>query len=292
MSAPPTLDRAKTARRVLAIDAAGEPLATPRRTKSTQPGNPKEKNRSKTPAPVVEEVDGWSSDSDDLPLEDAKKDAQPVTTQKTKKAKKSAKPPKNDVYISIDCEALCISGGIFAVGASVHNVSDGKVVDTFFASCPHESLEDWRPDHPNLDWLETNVLTVLSKTGPSGVFLGQREMRDAFFHWLLKWKRAGRLAYMVADWGGIESRFMHQILHDDFEGRMKKHWRPDSPFCVLHELGTVLKFTCGDPGKSFDRLPEEQPAHHPTKDAMQSGRIWWQESQKLEAAMQAAKQTK
>jgi hypothetical protein len=272
------------------MDAAGEPLATPRRHGGSAPPRPKEKHRPKTPAPVVEEIDGWSSDSDDLPLEDAKKDAQPMTTaQKKKKAKKCTKPLSNDVYISIDCEALCFSGGIFAVGASVHYVSDGQVVDRFFASCPRESLEDWKDDHPNRNFLDVDVLPALAKDATHPTHVGQRPMRDAFWRWLLPWKKSGRLAYMVSDWGGIESRFMHQVLHDDFEGRVKKHWQYGSPFCMLHELGTVLKFTCGDPGKSFERLPEEEPAHHPTKDAMQSGRIWWQESQKLEAA---GKQTK
>jgi hypothetical protein len=210
-----------------------------------------------------------------------------VSKKNTAEAKEGAGPSPSQgskVFISIDCEALCVSGGIFAVGASVHSVEDGSVQDEFFASCLPETLPDWKAEHPNRAFMQEHVYPALDpKVNPRPDKLkwhpthpGPVSMRDAFWKWLLEWRVSGRLEYLVSDWGSIENQFLMQVLADDYQGRWPQFQCP-TPLSPIHELGTVLLMRCGDAGKSFPRTKEELPVHHPTTDARQSGRVWFEQ---------------
>jgi len=73
----------------------------------------------------------------------------------------------------------------------------------------------------------------------------------------------------VADCGSpCESGFLRECVKDDLENRQ---WSAPFP---LHEVGTALFLLGMDPTATYDRRPNELPAHNPVNDARASGRIW------------------
>ncbi len=165
---------------------------------------------------------------------------------------------------SVDVESYGLYGNPFAIGVSVRDLATNKEVDSFFAWHPLTAVEGYAEDTRDTKWLHENVLPYL---GTAPTHQTPRELRDAFWAFYSKWW--ARKAVFVADYGvPVEAHLFRLCVQDDLAAR---NWEGPYP---LHELGTRLFDHGQDPIATYDRLPDETPAHHPLFDARQSGRLW------------------
>lgn len=154
--------------------------------------------------------------------------------------------------ISFDAEANGLHGGAFAVGAVL--VVEGLVVEEFFARCPIDGPVD--------PWVTEHVIPALRGSGVTHA--SAREMRDAFWTWLMSHKQD---ATIVCDCGWpVEAGLLSACVADDpsraFEG----------PY-PLHEVATLLLAAGMDSLANYAEMllsPSEREvhrAHHPVDDA-------------------------
>lgn len=173
--------------------------------------------------------------------------------------------------LTFDVESLGLYGEPFAVGAVIHNHS-GEEIATLFEHCPHtatkESSLPLTDPRNRSEWIQKNVVPVLN-TAPT--CSSPREIRDKFWKFYREWvtfaKNSKIELDIVVDAGyPVESSFLRECINDSFEERQ---WEGPYP---LHEVQTAIKLARYT--KENERLPSEEPAHHPLSDARQSARIW------------------
>lgn len=121
-----------------------------------------------------------------------------------------------------DVEATELHGEGFAVGAVVAHKKSGHLIDNFQLL----SLEGEQKAGP---WVKENVLPALKQLPVCDT---QRQLRDTFFNFYLKYKD-------IADfWSDVnypvETNFLAAVVADDPE---KRQWAMPYP---LYDLGTIL----------------------------------------------------
>lgn len=164
---------------------------------------------------------------------------------------------------SIDCETIGLYGETFAVGVCVID-SEGKEIETLFLRADH-NLAKGTPSSKK--WIEENVIPTLYPINCETL----KELRDKFWNFYMNCKLKYPGIIFMADCGvPVESSFFKDCIMDDLENRM---W--EGPF-PLHENGTLLLLCGKNPQSTFERLPNELPAHNPLADARQSARIWFE----------------
>jgi hypothetical protein len=159
-------------------------------------------------------------------------------------------------FFVFDVESIGLHGEAFAVAWVVVD-RDGTTLEEGCYSCPPEYTQGLSA---NRKWAVDNVPT-LQKTHED-----PRELRQAFWEKWTEWSRLG--AQMVADcpWP-VEANFLSACVDDDLK---RREWRGPYP---LLDLGSIMLSVGLDPLESYDRLPNEIPAHHPLCDARQSARL-------------------
>ena len=165
----------------------------------------------------------------------------------------SAKP-----LFVFDVESVGLHGEGFAVGWVV--MVDGVEVESGYAACPMTAAAGTASDRK---WVEENVGVYL----PPPEYPTPGNVREVFWGAWMSWKEEG--AIMVADcaWP-VEARFLAACVDHEPEDR-----RWDGPY-PLHDVATARLVSGLDPLATVDRLPTEEPKHHPTADARQSARLW------------------
>ncbi len=155
--------------------------------------------------------------------------------------------------LSFDAESNGLHGEAFAIGAVVLS-PDGSDVETFYARCP--IVGDVDP------WVRDNVLPALADAPETHAT--PREMRDAFWYWLLARKKE---CLVVVDCGWPVEAGLLSACVSDFPARAFAGPYP------LHEVASLL-FAAGlDPMASYaERVlsPEALATHrkhHPVDDA-------------------------
>ncbi len=164
------------------------------------------------------------------------------------------------VVMSFDVESVGLHGEGFAVGWVIY--SDGAEVSSGYAACPIDAADGADSDR---EWVKGNVcphLAISTHRTP-------RCVRDAFWAEWLKVKEGGGILVADCAWP-VEARFLAACVDDDPEAR---RWAGPYP---LHDVATMRLAAGLDPLATTPRLPAEEPAHHPTADARQSGRLWFE----------------
>lgn len=159
-------------------------------------------------------------------------------------------------YMVFDVESIGLHGEGFAVGYVVIS-PDGEELDAGTFSCPPDKAQGG--DH-NRKWIAENVPAM------DATHQTPRAVRDAFWSKWREWADKG--AGLVADcaWP-VEARFLCSCVDDR---PMDREWTGPYP---LLDLSSVFFAAGMNPNETHDRLPNEQPAHHPLGDARQSARL-------------------
>lgn len=163
-----------------------------------------------------------------------------------------------DLFMVFDVESIGLHGEGFAVGYVVVR-ADGQELYAARYACDPDNAAGTAEDR---EWVAKNIppLVLTHPTSPSFV-------RHAFWLDWLQWKAQG--AVLVSDCGWpVEARFLAACVDDDPEQRA---WQGPYP---LYDVSSAMRMGGRDPLATYDRLPNELPAHDPLTDARQSARLW------------------
>lgn len=162
-------------------------------------------------------------------------------------------------FFVFDVESIGLHGEGFAVaGGVVFSDSTAQDMDFCFACMP--TMAEGTDD--DFAWVEKNVPPLdYSYESP-------KEVRSAFW---TQWEMAKMVfpgIVMAAEclWP-VEANFVEACIKDD---PVKRNWEGPYPF---HEIASYMTAAGMDPMATYDRLPDETPAHHPLNDARQSARL-------------------
>lgn len=172
-------------------------------------------------------------------------------------------------FFVFDVESVGLHGQAFAVAGGVYGL-DGKAVEgsEFLFSCGPEIAMHCKGDgaqaYKDREWVDANV------TIQQGAVLAANpaEVRHRFWGlWeLAKRGFPGILMFVECGWP-VEARFLLECIDDD---QVSRYWNGPYP---LHEIATMMLAAGMDPMATYDRLPEELPAHDPLADARLSARL-------------------
>lgn len=164
-------------------------------------------------------------------------------------------------YMVIDCESIGLHGETFAVGWVIVNGS-GQELESGYEACHPESA---RGTHEDREWVEKNVVPHLPPPKHPNPF----HVREAFWNaWLLAIEKFTGIALVADCLWPVEARFLQDCVANSWKER---NWSGPYPF---HEIATMFLVDGRPPTAHYPRLPEEEPAHHPTCDARQSARLF------------------
>jgi len=171
--------------------------------------------------------------------------------------------------VVFDVESVGLHGVGFAVGAVVLDLETGERVEEFYAAFDPQRDEHWHvsEDRRNWPWVEENVLPTLPV--PPFTHFASHECYSAFWRFWRKWAEQGALMAADCAWP-VEASFLSECASYEWN---RREW--EGPYPLL-DLSSVL-FAYGlNPIGTFDRLPDELPAHNPLNDARQSARVLYE----------------
>jgi len=161
-------------------------------------------------------------------------------------------------FFVFDVESIGLHGQAFAVGGVITDRAGAEYLSYEFYCDPLLA----RGAHDDMRWVRENVTTGgTEKPTPDDV-------RQEFWE---VWRRAQQLfpdIVMVAEcaWP-VEARFLIDCIADD---PVVRNWKGPYP---LHDVASVMLAKGMDPMATYERLPNELPAHNALADARQSARL-------------------
>lgn len=173
-----------------------------------------------------------------------------------------------------DAESVGLHGQTFAVAGGIYDIH-GKAIQEF----AFHSYEVCEPAHHELEfsdrkWVAENV------TRPPGSREGVNN--DLIERFMDEWRQAkddhpGIMMFVECGWP-VEARFLREVI-----AYYQPHHNWDGPY-PLHEIATLMLAAGMDPMATYDRTPEESPAHEPLADARLSARLLSEALHRLNAA--------
>lgn len=161
-------------------------------------------------------------------------------------------------YMVFDVESVGLHGEAFAAGWVTMGL-DGKINSEGISGVsPHKCSGSM----DGLQWVMANCVDLDSYCTQNGSDLVRMEFWS-------NWMHAKKLGYVLAAdcaWP-VEARFLIECVRDDF--RMRE-WEGPYP---LIDIASIILAHGDDPLQTFERVPNELPAHNPLNDARQSARI-------------------
>lgn len=152
-----------------------------------------------------------------------------------------------------DVESNGLFGPWFAVGYVVVNTETWTEVD-----CGYFGVSPLRDHWPMEAFVTDHVLPAL----PHPTHSDREPIRVEFLRAWDAWRARG--AWLAADVPfPVEARFLDDVLRDA---------RGLSPY-PLFDIASAMTAAGMNPMATYDRLPDETPAHHPARDARQSVRL-------------------
>ena len=163
-------------------------------------------------------------------------------------------------FFVFDVESVGIHGQAFAVAGGVYE-REGSPITEFAFHCSPDRADGEFSDR---EWVAANV-TTCSQSMQCGYPLA---VRAAFWEeWAeAKAKWPGITMAVECGWP-VEARFLNACIDDD---RGQRNWEGPYP---MHEVASIMLAAGMDPMATYERLPNELPAHEPLADARQSARL-------------------
>jgi hypothetical protein len=163
-------------------------------------------------------------------------------------------------FFVFDVESIGLHGQAFAVAGGVYD-RDGNSLHEFAYHCRPDRADGEFSDR---EWVAANVTTCeqsIASIYPQGV-------RTQFWgEWLdAKEKWPGITMAVECGWP-VEARFLNECIDDD---RGERNWSGPYP---MHEIASIMLAAGMDPMATYERRPNELPAHEPLADARQSARL-------------------
>jgi len=173
-------------------------------------------------------------------------------------------------YFIFDVESVGLYGEGFAVAGGIYR-RDGSCIKEFAFHCfsgnaSGGSFEDRQ-------WINDNVTVHES----SIEFNSPCRIQDVFWN---EWIYANLIydAVVFVECGfPVETNFVRVCIDNEMISSRSQ----DSPY-PMHEIATVMLCAGMDPMKTYDRLPNELPAHEPLADSRLSARLLFEALNKLE----------
>jgi hypothetical protein len=166
-------------------------------------------------------------------------------------------------FFVFDVESIGLHGEGYAVGGGVF-FTDGTSDPGFeFTFAANPDLAEG--DQSDRDWVRDNIPNLpITHPKPSLI-------RGHFWTLWLEAKKKYPSITMAAECGWpVEANFLARCVQDQKESR---NWQGPYP---LHEIASFMEAAGMDPMATYDRLPSEEPKHHPLGDAKQSARLLMQ----------------
>lgn len=168
--------------------------------------------------------------------------------------------PMPNYWFVFDVESIGLHGEAFAFGFVVLG-PDLKEVDSGQCWCHPDFAVGSESDRR---WVRKNIdLTAMAANGSH--LMNTYAVRQVFRGKWGKWKSKGAALIADCSWP-VEARFLAQTFTDPLVDPS------DGPY-PLHDLATAMLWSGLDPLATYDREPDELPAHTPLADARQSSRI-------------------
>jgi len=160
-------------------------------------------------------------------------------------------------FFVFDVESVGLHGEAFAVAGGIY--INAVAQSEFRFCCPSDEAKG---DDDDRDWIKANVPVMkITHHNPAAV-------REAFW---LEWDKA-KARYPGITMAGeciwpVEARFVSACIRQEIADRK---WSGPYPF---HEIASAMLVAGMDPMATYERLPNELPAHEPQADARQSARL-------------------
>lgn len=163
--------------------------------------------------------------------------------------------------VVFDVESVGLHGDGFAVGAVVLDLDTGERLEEMYAGyVPSLDL-----CQVNDKWVAENVIPAL----PEPTAEDNTEVQAVFWKFWRGWADQGAMLLADCAWP-VEANFLSECLGLDWP---YTEWQGPYP---LLDLSSVLFAYGKNPIGSFDRRPDELPAHNPLNDARQSARVLYE----------------
>lgn len=188
-------------------------------------------------------------------------------------------PPDQKFFIW-DAESVGLHGQAFAVAGGTCGI-DGKLDHEFaYHVRPHQAESSCKGrDREDLEWVMENV-----RINPESVLVSNRvELIEKLWQ---EWSRAKSLdvrtlMFVECGWP-VEARALFEAIHLNPEAR---NWGGPYP---MHEIATMMLAAGMDPMATYERRPEELPAHEPLADSRLSARLLATAIQKIHQVHETA----
>jgi len=162
-----------------------------------------------------------------------------------------------------DVESVGLYGEGFAVAFTVQD-SDGNEVESGYIGCPIGSAEGGEEDRK---WVKANVCPHL----PEVTHHSPRAVRYWFWQKLQEWRNEPGGCLFFAECGyPVESSFLAACVQDASIIDPNAKWKAPYP---LHDIASIMFAAGMDPMATYERGPNELPAHNPLADARLSARL-------------------
>ena len=157
-----------------------------------------------------------------------------------------------------DVESIGLHGEGFAVAGGIYD-EKGTELEHFAYHCPPGTA---RGEQSDRDWVKDHVTIHPSSIAEHSPF----DVRERFWwHWI-RAKGQGALMFVECGWP-VEAAFLEACVKDDLSAR---NWEGPYP---MHEIASIMLAAGMDPMATYERLPQELPAHEPLADARLSARL-------------------
>lgn len=179
----------------------------------------------------------------------------PSTTERSPLGSGTCSP-----FFVFDVESIGLHGQAFAVAGGIYT-RDGSTLREFAFHC-HE----YRADGEMADRVWVNEHVTVSSL--SAIVECPRDVRSMFWRVWADAKETYPGIQMAVECGWpVEARFLNACVDDD---RGERTWSGPYP---MHEIASIMLAAGMDPMATYERLPNELPAHEPLADARQSARL-------------------
>jgi len=160
-------------------------------------------------------------------------------------------------FLIFDVESIGLHGESFAVAGML--LDDEGPGWTFIYACNPNNANGSDDDR---EWIKKNIPKLNYNCADP------KEVRSMFWDLWLDTKHRYPDVILAAEcaWP-VEARFLIDCVKDDPK---KRNWEGPYP---LHDITSVMLAAGMDPMANYNRLKDEEPAHHPLADVRQSARL-------------------
>ena len=162
-------------------------------------------------------------------------------------------------FFVFDVESIGLHGQTFSVAGGIYD-AEASPLHEFAYHC--DPIPGYGAEH-DIQWVKVNV-----RHHASSIYCASRETIRQFFwkEWMHAKENHKAAMFVECGWP-VEARFLSECIMDALEIRK---WQGAYP---MHEIASIMAAAEMDPMATYERQPNELPAHEPLADAKLSVRL-------------------